>query len=417
MATFQYVAVRISDKSKVQGTINAESERQARELLREQELTPTSIKILKTEKAGEKKEKAKEKSAFSAMIEEKFSSIGLSEKVSFTQNLEMMVKAGIPITEALLYMESYMDNPKFKRLVNSIRLDILAGYSFSRALGKHPTIFSSVYVSIVQAGEASGELETVLHRLSEMLIAEAKLSKKVISALIYPVMVIMIAGLVLEVMFIFVLPTFSDMYAKMGIKLPLITTIMVGISDFQRNLWYVAIALLIGTIVGVKKFVKTQMGIRFIDITLIRLPVIAPLVKAVACSHFISTLNVSFAAGLPITDCIFMACQTVTHSIIRQAFDEVNLKIQAGQRIAAALAETELLPGMIIIMLSTGEESGALDTMLGHALEYLEEEVNNRVEVLMSMMEPIMLVTLGVIVGCMALSIYLPLFGMYDKVH
>lgn len=414
MATFQYQAVKMTTKTKVQGTINAESERHARELLREQELYPTALKPLKV---TERKKKEKVQSPIELWIKEKTSKVGLAEQISFTQNLEMMVRAGIPITEALLYMESYMDNPKFKRLLNTLRLDILSGFSFSRALEKHSRIFNDVYVSIIQAGESSGELESVLKRLAEMLNAQGELKKKVVAALVYPVMVIFIVILVMAVMFIFVIPTFSDMYAKMGIKLPLITQIMVWISDFIRHFWYITIAILIGAFFGLKKFVTTELGRYLVDSTTLRLPVVSPLVIAISLTHFISTLHVSFSAGLPITDCIIMACKTITHTIIRAAFDEVNLKVQAGQRLAQSLIETDLIPPMIIIMISTGEKSGSLEEMLVHSLTFLEVEVNQRVEVLIAMMEPVLLIVLGGVTGAMALSIYLPLFGMYEHVH
>ncbi len=380
---------------------------------------PTSVKPLKVDKetGTPARKKKKQPSAFEMAVAEKLATIGMKEKIAFTQNIEMMVKAGIPITESLLYMESYMENPKFKKLLNTIRLDILSGFSFSRALAKHAKVFSDVYISIIQAGEASGELETVLHRLSDMLQAQARLAKKVVAAMVYPLMVIIIAGIVLLIMFIFVLPTFSEMYGRMGIKLPMITQIMIGISDFLRNFWYIALAMALGLGFGGNKFANSKRGKELIDKTLLKIPVVSPLVLAVNASHFISTLHVSFSAGLPITDCIFMACQTVTHTTIRRAFDEVNLKIQAGQRVAAALADSDMLPPMIVIMISTGEEAGSLEEMLVHSLTYLEEEVNQRVEVLMSMMEPVLLVFLGFVVGCMALSIYLPLFSMYENVH
>lgn len=422
MATFHYTAVKLADKSKSEGTINAETEREARELLRQQELYPTSVKLLavdnqRSNAAAASDRKKKQQSQFNMMIAEKLSKIGMQEKITFTQNLEIMVRAGIPITEALLYMESYMDNLKFKRLVNTIRLDILAGFSFSRALAKHKQIFNDVYVSIVQAGEASGELEAVLKRLADLLTAQAKLRKKVIGALIYPAMVIVIVVIVLLIMFLFVLPTFSDMYSKMGVTLPLITKIMIGISNFLRNFWYIALAMAIGGGFGLMKYLKTKAGKGMLDRTLLKLPVVSPLVRSVAASHFISTLHVSFTAGLPITDCMGMACKTVTHTTIREAFDTVNYKIQAGNRLAASLADSEVLPGMVLIMISSGEEAGNLEEMLVHSLDYLEGEVNQRVEVLMSMMEPVLLIVLGVIVGCMALSIYLPLFGMYEHVR
>ncbi len=413
MGTYQYSAVRKTDKNVIKGTINAENEHQAREYLREQELFPTSVKLLST--SAKKEKKKKEPTAMELWIADKLSTLGMQEKIAFTQNLGMMVKAGIPLTEALLYMESYMDNPKFKKLVNTIRQDILAGSSFSRALTKHKKFFNDIYVNIVQAGEASGELESVLKRLSDLLLAEARLRKKVISAMVYPIMLIVIVTIVLLIMFLFVLPTFAEMYDKMGVELPLITKIMVGISDFLRNFWYIALSITIGGGYAFYKFVTSRGGKAIVDRFLLKVPVASPLISAVSSSHFISTLHISFSAGLPITDCIFMACQTVTHTTLREAFDEANLKIQAGQRLASALSDTDVLPAMVLVMVSTGEESGSLDEMLQHSLTYLEEEVNQRVEVLMSMMEPVMLIVLGVVVGCMALSIYLPLFGMYEN--
>lgn len=418
MPTYHYNAVNISTKAKTQGTISAETERQARELLRQQELYPTSVKAIDVDEFQiQMQKKAKTQSAFELWVAEKLSRVGLQEIITFTQNLEIMIRAGIPITEALLYMESYMDNIKFKRLLSQIRLDILAGYSFSRSLSKHPQYFSDVYVSIVQAGEASGELESVMKRISDLLVAQAKLRKKIIAALIYPAMVIFIVHIVLAVMFVFVLPTFADMYDKMGVTLPMITKIMLGISGFIRNFWYITIAILGVLAFAVTKFVKSDFGKVLIDKTMLKIPVVSPLTVAVACSHFLATLNISFSAGLPITDCMIMACQTVTHTTIREAFDIVNYKIQAGTRIASALADSNVLPGMVIIMISAGEEAGNLEEMLTHAIDYLEGEVNQRIEILMSMMEPVLLIVLGGIVLCMALAIYLPLFGMYEHIH
>lgn len=415
METFQYTAIKMGDKTKVQGTINAENERHARELLREQELYPTSVKPLKVAKTMDSRRGKGGKDPLSAWLEEKTSKVGLNEKIAFTQNLAMMIKAGIPVTEALLYMESYADNMKFKRLINSVRLDILAGFSFSRALAKQDGIFSETYCSIVQAGEASGELEQVLNRLTEMLLRDAELKKKLSSAMTYPIMVICIVILVVLLMFIFVIPTFAEMFEKMSLKLPLITRVMMGISDFLRNFWYVALGVTTTVTIATMKFISTPLGRRTLDGLLLKLPVVKELVTSVNSSHFISTFQISFSAGLPVTDCLFMSTKTVTHTIIREAYEQVNLQVQAGQRIAASLADTGYLPDMVLIMLSTGEESGSLDTMLQHSLTYLESEVNAKVDIMMSMIEPCLLVSLGTIVGCLALSIYLPLFSLYGE--
>lgn len=416
MVTYQYKALRKADNSLIQGTISAQDERQAREFLREQELYPTSVKLLLKPQPSEPKKQEKTQSSFEMWLAEKLCTMGIKEKLAFTQNLEMMVKAGIPITEALLYMESYMDNIKFKKLLSSIRLDILAGSTLSRSLSKHDKFFNDIYISIVQAGEASGELETVLKRLSDLLLAESKLRKKIILALVYPIILVVIITIVMAIMFVFVIPTFADIYVKLGVQLPLITRVMIGISDFLRNFWYIALPAIVGAVLGFYKFACSDVGKRLIDKILLKIPVVSPLLTAVCSSHFLSTLHISFSSGLPITDCIFMACQTVTNTAIRTAFDEVNLKIQAGQRLAAALAEANYLPAMTLIMISTGEESGSLEEMLSRCLDYLDQEVNQRVEILMSMMEPFMIVVLGIIVGCLALAIYLPMFGVYEHI-
>jgi type IV pilus assembly protein PilC len=417
-SSYHYTAINKLDKSMVNGTIRAENELSAREKLRSLSLITTNLKEIKTAKIEDAARPATRKQLSPAMewINSKLSTIGLKEKILFTQNLAIMIRAGIPITECLLYMESYMENYKFKKLLNTLRLDILGGLTLSRAMDKHPEFFDSIYVSIVQAGEASGELENVLNRLTKLLQDQAALKKKIVAALTYPVILVFIISIVLAVMFIFVIPTFASMYEQMGVTLPLITQAMISISNFIRSFWYISIAMMVAGGFAFKQYISTSFGRMQVDGLLLKIPVVKTLVTAVSSSHFISTLHISFGAGLPITECMFMAVQTVTNSVIKAAFEEANIKIQSGQRIAAALAESKVLPGMVLIMLSTGEEAGSLEAMMDNSLHYLEGEVNQRVDILMSMMEPLLMLVIGVIVGAMALSIYLPLFGMYEHI-
>jgi type IV pilus assembly protein PilC len=415
---FQYVAVKIGGQDKVQGTIQAANEREARELLREKNLQVLSMKSLDSSDDSflNFAKKQAQSNQVLLWIGDKLSWIGLKEKILFTQNVGLMLRAGLPITEILLYMELYVKNPKFKLMLIETRQNIMVGMSMSAALARYPSVFDEVFVGIVRAGEASGELEVVLERLYHLLLTAQKLRKQVISALIYPAILVGLMVIVLCVMFLFVIPTFTNIYKQMGIELPFITQVMMGISDFMVNYWLLLLGVVGGGSYGLWRFIQTPVGKEKFDAVLIQIPVVRALVQYVSISNFIATLQVSFASGLPITDCMHLACRTVTHTQIRSAMESVGYQIQTGQRFAPAMAQTGLMPDMVMIMLSTGEESGELDKMLCQALEFLEEEVSKRVEILMSLMEPLLLLVMGGVVLVLALSIYMPLFSMYEHI-
>ncbi|MDX2085844.1 MAG: type II secretion system F family protein [Candidatus Melainabacteria bacterium] len=409
MPTYQYNALKMSDRSRVSGVINANTEREAREMLREQELVPTQLKVVTTDP-----NQVRSKNPIKIVMQ-LFSGVGSKELITFTRNMSMMFKTGIPVTEALMYFETYMDNPKFKAIIGQIRRDILAGVSMSNALAKHPKVFSDVYVNVTRAGEASGELDATMNRMTDLLTKSEKLKGKVISASIYPAIVMCIMGLVMLVMFLLVIPTFVDVYEKMGIELPLITQIMVAISNFMRGFWFVFFPALGFSIYGLLKYVKSPQGTALLDRAFLKIPVLDELTKFIANSQFISTFHVSFSAGIPIVEALYLSAETIQNSVVKAAYRQVNVQIQAGQRLAIAMASTKMVPDLVLLMISTGEESGELEKMMENAFEYLEEEINQRVEVLTAMLEPIMLVVLGLMVAVLALSIYLPLFSIYEN--
>jgi len=412
MASFQYEALKISDRSRINGVISAASEKEAREMLREQNLIPTKIAVLTNDavRAGKKK------GGFASLIQN-LSGIGAKDKIAFTRNIGMMIRAGIPVMEALLYYENYASNPKFRKIVSQVRQDILSGYSFSQALAKHKTVFDDVYVNVTKAGERAGELDQTMNRLTHLLTKAEQLKMKIVSASVYPVIVVVILAIVLLIMFVFVLPTFAEIYKQMNVKLPMITQIMMGISGALRNYWFISFPILGFSLFGISKFVKSPTGKSLVDEQVLKVPVLGELVKYTQSSHFVSTMFVSFGAGLPITDALFLATETLSHTQIKAAFKNVNLQIQGGQRLAVALAATGYVPDIVMLMISTGEESGDLEKMLEASYDYLEEEINHRVGVLTSLMEPIMLMVIGTVVGFVALSIYLPLFSVYDHIH
>lgn len=410
MASFQYEALKISDRSRTNGVITAASEKEARELLREQDLIPTKIAVITSDLKNGKK------ANFLAEIVQNVMGVSSKDKIAFTRNMGMMIRAGIPVTEALMYYENYAANPKFRKIVARVRQDILSGYSLSQALGKHKKVFDDVYVNVTKAGERSGELDQTMNRLTHLLTKAEQLKMKIVSAAIYPIIVVCILGLVLLVMFLLVLPTFADIYKQMNVPLPLITKIMMGISFALRSYWFISFPLLGGVLFGLYKFFSSPAGKTITDRFYLKVPVLGDLIKHTQSSHFVSTLYVSFGAGLPITDALFLATETLTHTQIKTAFKQVNLQIQAGQRLAVALANTGYVPDIVMLMISTGEESGDLEKMLESSYDYLEEEVSHRVGILTTMMEPVMLLVIGAVVGFVALSIYLPLFSIYENV-
>ncbi len=410
MPSFHYEALKISDRSKVSGVINAGDEKEARELLRDQELLPTKLKVVNNDMATAK---GKRLNPIQEILQQ-FMGVGSKEKLTFTRNIGMMIRAGIPLTEALMYFENYVTNRKFRKVVQQIRADILSGYSLSQALAKHKKIFNDVYVTVTQAGERSGELDQTMSRLTDLMVKSEKVKMKVISASIYPLIVLLIVCLVLIVMFVLVIPTFVDIYDQMGVALPAITQFMFMLSEMLRNHWYIAFPMMGFSIFGLIKYFTTAGGKSLWDRMVLMIPVFGDLVTHIQNSHFISTFFVAFSSGLPITEAIYLSAQTVQHTHIRAAFQQVNIQIQTGQRLAVALSSTGYVPDIVLLMISSGEESGDLERMLENSFDYLEDEISHRIDILTSMMEPAMLVVVGVVVGFVAMSIYLPLFSIYE---
>lgn len=409
MASFQYEALKMSDRTKVNGLITATSEKEARELLREQELIPTKLRVINDKTAA-----AASKKNFIAEIVQSVTGVGAKERIAFTRNIGMMIRSGIPLTEALMYFENYVKNRKFRAIVNRVRTDIMGGMSFSQALARHKQVFNDVYVNVTKAGERSGELDQTMARLTDLMLKAEKLKMKIIAAAAYPAIVLVIVALVLLIMFTLVIPTFIDIYDKLGVPLPMITQVMFKMSSLLRDDWYITFPLIGISIFGIVKWFQSASGKRLWDRVVMKVPVMSDLVKFSQNSHFVSTFYVAFGAGIPITDALFLATNTVTHTQINEAFMNVNQQIQIGHKLSASLANTGYVPDIVLLMISNGEESGDLDKMLEASYEYLEDEIGHKIDILTSMMEPAMLVVVGVIVGFVAISIYLPLFSIYD---
>jgi type II secretory pathway component PulF len=411
MPNFDYKALDIKTKENRTGIVMASTEMEARLKLREMSLVPLSIKVVRDEASGGGVAGSFNFGKLLAM----FASVKNSDVIAFSRNLAIMVRGGIPLTEALLYFENFAENPKFKKILNAVRGDILSGDNLSNSLAKFPDAFSEIYINITKAGETSGELDVTMDRMADLITRQEKIKAKVISAAIYPSIVLCLVFIVLTVIFIWVLPAFTKIYKQMGIKLPDLTLFMVFISNCFINQWYVVFPLIFGSIFGFLKLIKTPVGKEVFDRFCIRVPVLSQVIRFSNLSQFISTLGVCFNSGVPITEALDFAVNTVGNNELKKCMLSVNRQVQVGKRLGVALSETGIIPELVLLVIATGEESGNLEQSLTTATEYLEKEINSRIEVLMAFMEPALLLYLGVVVGFVALSIYMPLFSMYEN--
>ncbi len=408
MANYAYKAMNLVNHKKQEGVIPASSEMEARSKLRDMQLSTLSLEEVTGYQDGS-----------GNIVKKKFtfgfkSKISSSEVMTFSRNLAIMIRGGIPITESLLYFENFSEKITYKAMVQSVRRDILGGMAFSEALGKFPEVFSEIFINITRAGESSGELDVTMERMVDLMERTEKIKAKVISTAIYPAIVLGLVGIVLLVIFYFVLPSFEKIYTQMGVDLPLITKIMIFISNCLRSGWFITFPAVGCAVWGFLKFISTNLGKRLIDKYVIHVPVLNQVIRFTNVSSFISTLSVCFGAGIPITEGLDYAVSTVGNATFRGTLMTVNKQVQIGRRLGIALAETGVIPELVLLIVATGEESGNLDQSLGTAQEYLEKEIDQRIGILMAFMEPLLLMFLGVIVGIVALSIYMPLFSMYE---
>ncbi|MEB3245065.1 MAG: type II secretion system F family protein [Vampirovibrionales bacterium] len=411
MHSYEYQALQMTDKKKLKGVINANSESEARVMLREKKLIVTQMKKLKNMQA----ESTHSGANWLKRILEGFNPGGsLQNLLVFSRNMAIMSKAGIPLTDALIYFENFVTHAGFKATIKTIRGDIMSGMSFSQALGKHPQVFNSLFVNLVRAGEASGDLDATLIRLMEQMQRNQKVKNKIGAAMVYPAVVLAILGLVLILMFTIIIPTFEDIYKSMNVKLPLITQMMVFISSIVRNYWYALIPGFVAAGYFAKTFLTSAQGKFAMQRLSLKVPVVKDLVLLMSNAHFFSSFGISFAAGLPVSDALLLSTSTIQNDIIRSKFNQVYSQIQIGQSLANSLVQIKQVPDLVLLMVSAGEESGELERMLKLSEELLEEEVERKVDALTAMIEPVLMVVLGAVVGVLALSIYLPLFSMYE---
>jgi type IV pilus assembly protein PilC len=337
--------------------------------------------------------------------------------VIFTRQFSTMINAGLPLVQALDILSKQSENKALQEVTRQVVYDVESGNTVADALRKHPKAFTELYVNMVAAGEAGGILDTILMRLATFLEKNDALVGKVKSAMIYPGVIMSVAAIAIMVLLIFVIPVFENMFASVNLALPLPTRIVIAASAFLTGYWWAVAAGIFLAITSLRKYYKTSDGQLRIDTLLLKIPVLGDLLRKSAVSRFTRTLGTLISSGVSILDGLEITAKTAGNRVIHDAIMESRASIAGGDTISAPLQKSAVFPPMVISMIAVGEQTGGLDEMLTKIADFYDTEVDTAVSGLLSLMEPVMIVFLGVVVGGMVVAMYLPIFDMINTVQ
>jgi type IV pilus assembly protein PilC len=402
--TFAY---RVRDRSGalVSGTVEGESQAEVAARLRQQGLTPVSI-----EEEAAKGVRREVKLPFGNKVK-------LKDLAVFSRQFATMINAGLSLLRSLNILSEQTESKVLAKTVGDVRGEIEAGSALSSALARHPKVFSRLYVAMVRAGEAGGVLDTVLGRLAETIEKQVALKQKIKSAMTYPVAVFVMVILIVAAMLIFVVPMFKSMYAQLGGTLPVPTRILLGASAVVKRFSWLVALMTIGAAFGFRRYAASDKGRYVLDALLLRMPIFGPLFHKVALSRFSQTLAVLMRSGVPILQALQIVSETVGNEVMSKAMGDVRNSVKEGQSIAKPLASHAIFPPMVVQMLAVGEETGALDVMLSKIGEFYDQEVAATVDALTSLIEPVLIAFMGVAVGGMIVSLYMPMFNIINLIR
>lgn len=338
------------------------------------------------------------------------------EVAVFTRQFSVMIDAGLPLVQCLDIMAKQIENPTFGTILESIRSEMEGGSTLAAALKQHPEVFTDLYSNMVAAGEAGGILDIILRRLATYIEKNVKLKAAVKSASMYPAVIISVAIGVVIVILWKVIPTFASLFAGLGAQLPLPTRIVVMLSNFISAYFFFIVAGGVLAVFAVKQYRKTDRGEQLLDRLLLRFPVIGMILRKIAVARFCRTLGTLVSSGVPILEGLEITATTAGNRIIADAVRATRRNIEQGKSIATPLAASGVFPPMVTQMISVGEETGALDTMLSKIADFYEEEVDTAVDSLMSLLEPVLIVFLGIVIGGIVVSMYLPMFDLINRI-
>ena len=330
----------------------------------------------------------------------------------FTRQFATMIDAGLPIVQGLDILSQQSESKTFRNTIRTIKQDVESGFTLADALKKHPKVFDDLYVNMVAAGEVGGVLNTILNRIAMFIEKSAKLKSKVKGAMIYPCTIVGVAAAVVTILLLYVIPVFAELYGGMGKALPAPTQITINISNWFRSYFIYLIFVLAGAVVAIRMFYKTDQGRMTIDGLLLKLPIMGDLIRKVAVARFSQNMSILLTSGVPILDGLAITAKTAGNRVVERAIMNARISISQGKTVAEPLTESKIFPPMVCQMVAIGENTGALDAMLKKVADFYEEEVDNAVANLTALMEPLIMVVLGVILGGLVISMYLPIFQL-----
>ena len=399
MPYFAYTAVDTSGRQ-VKAVMEAENEALVLGRLREQQLQIVDLKELKKKKSAKV---GKQKLKMKALV-------------VFSRQFATMINAGIPILRCLEILSSQTKDPVLKPTLEAVLMDVKAGSTLNEAMAKHPGVFSKLYVNMIRAAEIGGILDTILDRLSGFLEYEAEVKGKIKSAMMYPVLVLCFSQIMLFVLFSFVLPKFKEIFEGMDVELPAVTAALFAMGDFMQKSWWMIILALVGIFFGIKSWAKTPKGKYQTDWMKLKLPVIGELGLKMSIARFCRTLGTLINSGVPMMRSLEIVGETLGNEVLINAVDQTRLSIREGNKLSAPMAESGLFPSMVTHMIDVGEESGRLSEMLVKVGDFYDSEVEATVKGLTSMIEPMLIIFLGVVVGFIAISVMTPIFKLVNSV-
>lgn len=343
--------------------------------------------------------------------------VGTKELSIFTRQFSIMIDAGLPLLQCLEILSTQTDNKAFQKVLLAVRDDVEGGSALAAALRKHPSVFDDLYCNLVAAGEAGGILDTILQRLSLYLEKIVRLRRAVRSALMYPIAVLVIAAVVVWVILTYVIPTFASLFSELGAELPLATRIVIGLSNFFARFGIFVFIIIGAVLYGIRYWYKnTASGRKTIDRMVLRLPILGGVLLKIAVARYCRTMATLVSSGVPILEALVITATTAGNAVIEEAILKVRDEVEAGKGFADSMEKTGVFPSMVVHMISVGEQTGALDTMLSKVADFYEEEVDAAVEALMALLEPLIIAFLGVVIGGIVISMYLPIFTLINKI-
>ena len=388
----------------VKGNIDAQSESAVIALLRQQDIRPINVK--------------EKKAAFDFgklnIFREK---VGGKELSIFTRQFATMIDAGLPLVQCLDILGSQQENKTFQKTIKDIKSSIEGGSTFAAALKKHPDTFDSLYSNLVAAGEVGGMLDAILARLATYIEKAEKLKGRVKGAMIYPIVVMSVAAGAVAILLLFVIPVFAKMFADVGAALPAPTQFVMDLSNFLKHYIFYIIIGMIAVSFAVRSYYHTGNGKLVIDGLLLKMPVFGDIIRKNAVARFTRTLSTMISSGVPIMDGLEIVARTSGNQVVENAIMKARESIAAGKTIAEPLGQTKVFPGMVVQMISVGEATGNMDAMLSKIADFYDEEVDSAVAAMTSLIEPLLIVFLGVIIGGLVVAMYLPIFKIASTVH